>query len=58
MYSELLDGSDIFTISLRPGAEDKIALVVDLLKQSAVLNVKYAFMDYRPISIKMPSLEL
>ena len=44
----------MFAISLRPGAEDKIALAVDLLKQSA-LDVECAFMNYRPISIKAHS---
>jgi DNA-binding transcriptional ArsR family regulator len=44
--------SAIFAISLKPGAEDKITLIVDLLKQSA-LDVEYAFMNYRPIHIKV-----
>jgi DNA-binding Lrp family transcriptional regulator len=52
VYAKLLQRSAMFAISLRPGAEDKIALVVDLLKQSA-LNVEYAFMNYRPIPIKV-----
>ena len=54
VYAELLQGSAIFAISLRPEAEDKIALVGDLLKQSA-LDVEYAFMNYRQISMKIHS---
>jgi Lrp/AsnC family transcriptional regulator, leucine-responsive regulatory protein len=54
VYAKLLQGSAIFAISLRPGAEDKIALIGDLLKQSA-LDVEYAFMNYRPISVKVHS---
>ena len=42
-YAKLLQRNALFVISLRPGAEDKIALVDDLLKQSA-LDVEYAFM--------------
>jgi DNA-binding Lrp family transcriptional regulator len=52
VYAELLERSAIFVISLKPGAEDKITLVGDLLKQSA-LDVEYAFMNYRPIPIKV-----
>lgn len=52
VYAKLLQRNAIFAISLRPGAEDKIALVGDLLKQSA-LDVEYAFMNYRPISMKI-----
>jgi hypothetical protein len=33
VYAKLLQRSAMFAISLRPGAEDKIALAVDLLKQ-------------------------
>lgn len=54
VYAKLLQRNAIFVISLRPGAEDKIALVGDLLKQSA-LDVEYAFMNYRPISMKILS---
>jgi hypothetical protein len=54
VYAKLLQRNAIFAISLRTGAEDKIALVVDLLKQSA-LDVEYAFMNYRPISMKVHS---
>jgi DNA-binding Lrp family transcriptional regulator len=50
--AKLLEGSTIFVISLRPGAEGKIGLIRDLLKQSA-LDVEYAFMNYRPISMKV-----
>jgi DNA-binding Lrp family transcriptional regulator len=53
-YAKLLQRNALFVISLRPGAEDKIALVGDLLKQSA-LDVEYAFMNYRPISMKILS---
>jgi DNA-binding Lrp family transcriptional regulator len=42
----------LFAISLKPGAEDKVGLVVELLEQSG-LNVEHAFMNYRPISMKM-----
>ena len=54
VYAELLQGSAKFAISLRPGTEDKIGLVVDLLKQSA-LEVEYAFMNYRSMSMKVHS---
>jgi DNA-binding Lrp family transcriptional regulator len=54
VYAKLLQGSARFAISLRPGAEDKIGLVSDLLKQSA-LFVVYEFMNYRPISMKVHS---
>src|SRR5919199_2870962 len=52
VYAKLLQRSAMFAISLRPGAEDKITLIVDLLKQSA-FDVQYAFMNYRPIPIKI-----
>ncbi|MBV9177412.1 MAG: AsnC family transcriptional regulator [Nitrososphaeraceae archaeon] len=48
LYAKLLEGSAIFVISLRPGAEDKIGLICELLKQSA-LDIEYTFMNYRPI---------
>jgi DNA-binding Lrp family transcriptional regulator len=54
VYAKQLQGSAIFVISLRPGAEYKIGLVADLLKQSG-LEVQYAFMNYRPISTKIHS---
>lgn len=54
VFAKLLQGGAIFAISLRPGAEDKVGLVHDLLKQSA-LFVEYAFMNYRPISMKVHS---
>lgn len=54
VYAKQLQGSAIFVISLRPGAEYKIELIVDLLKQSG-LEVQYAFMNYRPISMKIHS---
>jgi DNA-binding Lrp family transcriptional regulator len=52
VYAKLLQRSAMFAISLKPGAEDKITLLVDLLKQSA-LDVEYAFMNYRAIPIKV-----
>ena len=54
VYAKLLQGSAIFAIWLRPKAEDKIGLVVDLLKQSR-LHVEYAFMNCRPLSMKVHS---
>jgi DNA-binding Lrp family transcriptional regulator len=36
VYAKQLQGSAIFVISLRPGAEYKIELIVDLLKQSDI----------------------
>ena len=52
VYAKLLQGGAIFAISLRPGAEDKIGLLVDLLKQSAP-DVEYTSVNYRPVSIKI-----
>jgi DNA-binding Lrp family transcriptional regulator len=37
VYAKQLQRSALFSISLRPGAEDKIGLVVDLLKQSELV---------------------
>jgi DNA-binding Lrp family transcriptional regulator len=54
VYARQLQGSAVFVISLRPGAENKIELAADLLKQSG-LEVQYAFMNYRPISTKIHS---
>jgi len=54
VYAKQLQRSALFAILLRPGAEDKIGLVVDLLKQSA-LFAEYVFMNYRPISMKVHS---
>jgi DNA-binding Lrp family transcriptional regulator len=54
VYAKQLQGSAIFVISLRPGAEYKIELIVDLVKQSG-LEVQYAFMNYRQISTKIHS---
>ena len=51
VFAKLLQGGAIFAISLGPGAEDKIGLVVDLLKQSAS-DVEYTFVNYRSVSIK------
>ncbi len=54
VYAKLLQRNALFVISLRQGAEDKIELVGDLLKQSALV-VEYAFMNYRAISMKVRS---
>ncbi len=54
VYAKQLQRSALFAISLKPEAEDKIGLVVDLLKQSE-LFAEFAFMSYRPISIKVHS---
>jgi len=54
VFAKQLQGSAIFVISLRPGAEYKIELVADLLKQSG-LEVQIAFMSYRLISTKIHS---
>jgi hypothetical protein len=39
VYAKQLHGSALFAISLKPGTEDKIGLVVDLLKQSELFRV-------------------
>ncbi|HJT48827.1 MAG TPA: AsnC family transcriptional regulator [Nitrososphaeraceae archaeon] len=54
VYAKLLQRSAMFAIAIKPGAEDKIALVVDLLKREA-RDMECAFMNYRPISTKIHS---
>ena len=50
-YAKLLQGS-MFVVSLKTGTEDKIGILIDMLKEYAYL-VEYAFINYTPVSMKV-----
>jgi DNA-binding Lrp family transcriptional regulator len=50
VYAKQLGGDSIFVLAIKPGAEDKIVLMIDLLKP-AIVDSK--FVDYKPTSIRI-----
>ena len=51
-YAKQLGIDSIFALSLETGAEDKIKLMVNLLKP-AVVESSSMFVSYKPISVNM-----
>ena len=50
VYAKQLGGASIFVVSVRAGAEDKIAILTDLLKPA---SVESTFVSYRPIAMQI-----
>jgi Lrp/AsnC family transcriptional regulator for asnA, asnC and gidA len=50
VYAKQLGGDSIFVLAIKPGAEDKIGLMIDLLKP-AIVDSK--FVDYKPTSMSI-----
>jgi DNA-binding Lrp family transcriptional regulator len=50
VYAKQLGGDSIFVLAIKPGAEDKIGLMIDLLKP-AVVDSK--FVDYKPTYMRI-----
>jgi DNA-binding Lrp family transcriptional regulator len=50
IYAKQLEGHTIFIIAVRDGAEDKIGILVDLLKPASVESM---FTSYKPVSMKI-----
>ena len=48
VYAKQLGGDSIFVLAIKPGAEDKIRLMINLLKP-AIVDSK--FVDYKPTSM-------
>jgi DNA-binding Lrp family transcriptional regulator len=50
VYAKQLGGDSMFVLAIKPGAEDKIGLMIDLLKP-AIVDSK--FVDYKPTSMSI-----
>lgn len=55
IYAKQLGGHSIFIIAVRDGAEDKIGILVDLLKPASVESM---FTSYKPVSMKINICDL